>query len=437
MGREDGKRAAKWRLLNDPAVKSWLGRVAVKNGRSKGTVKNYLNHLNQYIGFVSNEWKREVTPSEIVNDAKNGEEALERHADLMAGFIEHVRGKRDKQGRKARPYTVRCKAATVRSFYKKAVGRRYVPDVDLPKRGKPDNASRIVTADEFRTLIDKWADVKEKAVLATIAFGGLRAGAFKYLKYRDLEKGRSPAKLMVRAKPYETGETYFTFLTEKAVEFIETYLEERRVGTEKIDPEPIEPDSPLFVGFDAKTRKTVPMSEDAVERLVRRLRKKAKLEGKVTPHSFRKFFHTQLVAGGLPAPWANKLSGRVTERGAGRAYDLPSEEELRDKYLEASSRTFDLWGGPSAELEALKENGQRKADELAELRATVSVLMRAVEDLRRNSPAGAVHLDLKDGTARPLTIAEARALDEQAERDLKELDKAADKVGKRWRREKR
>lgn len=130
------------------------------------------------------------------------------------------------------------------------------------------------------------------------------------------------------------------------MEAFKNYFRVRERGTAKIPTEKIGPDSPLIRTVhsvrDQKTgdvgHELRAMSRAQVAYTVNRLFRDAGLNnGKLTPHSLRKYFYTQLVGAGLPESWANLLSGRVAESGAGRAYNLPSLQMLREGYAKASS----------------------------------------------------------------------------------------------------
>jgi len=130
------------------------------------------------------------------------------------------------------------------------------------------------------------------------------------------------------------------------------------------------------------------MGPGQVAKIMARLFRNADLtNGRLTPHSCRKYFDTQLIAAGMPESWANILSGRVAERGAGAAYNMPSIKMLRDGPPEHAEHGFTeaskglrLREPVAEELAGLRANGVSKDKEIGDLKTRVDDLS---EELKR------------------------------------------------------
>jgi len=138
-------------------------------------------------------------------------------------------------------------------------------------------------------------------------------------------------------------------------------LDERRRGTNKILPETITDESPLFRTYG---REVKPLSYVQARKQLRKLFEKAGLDMPIVrgsgrkrnfhelrPHSFRKFFKTQLTALGVPPDYIEYMMGHKID--AYQDVGMKGIEFLRTVYASANLRIFPK---PKASLaDVLKE----------------------------------------------------------------------------------
>jgi len=163
---------------------------------------------------------------------------------------------------------------------------------------------RTPTPEELQKIMDI-ADIREKTIISILALSGMRIGTLVKLKYhhvmKDLENGIIPIHLHIESNIVKGKYAdYDTFLSREAVEYLKIYLETRRRGTRKIEPETILPDSPLI--RNARNHSVDPISGSQIHRIVNALYKKSGLirqstskRYKVRPHTLRKYFKTQMT----------------------------------------------------------------------------------------------------------------------------------------------
>jgi hypothetical protein len=156
----------------------------------------------------------------------------------------------------------------------------------------------------------------------------------------DLEAGRIPLHIHVPAE-YNKGKVcdYDTFINEEAVHYLKLYLEQRREGTDKIPPEEINDESPLF----RTNRKEVkPLDKKTVEKSLHSILKVAGLRSEpskrheVRIHSLRKFFRTQLVSLGVPTEYVEYIMGHKLSTYSD--ISMKGVEFLRQIYASANLR---------------------------------------------------------------------------------------------------
>jgi hypothetical protein len=214
----------------------------------------------------------------------------------------------------AAPCTLASYRYSLKTFY--MVNEIYL---QLPKIG----SNRVVyrdrspTPEELSKLLEV-ADLRGKVIVSMLALGGFREGTLVRLKYGhvkdDLEKGTNPVHVHVEAEITKGKYAdYDTFVGKEAVEYLKLYLDQRRLGTEKIPPEDITEESPLI---RANSRVVQPLSAEQVYDIVHELYRKVGLVSKkvgaryqLRPHSIRKFFRTQLTALGVPTDYIEYMMG--------------------------------------------------------------------------------------------------------------------------------
>ncbi|MGQ9469313.1 MAG: tyrosine-type recombinase/integrase [Nitrososphaerales archaeon] len=154
------------------------------------------------------------------------------------------------------------------------------------------------------------------------SLGGFRLGTLEALRYyhvaEDLERGIVPVHVQVETEITKGKyHAYDTFLGNEAVEYLQLYLENRRMGSPcgKMPPETIKGDSPLIASLRSCGK---PLTTVQIYRAVHSLYLKAgliSLGGRkrymLRPHSIRKYFRTQLAAHGVPRDYIEYMMGHA------------------------------------------------------------------------------------------------------------------------------
>lgn len=215
------------------------------------------------------------------------------------------------------PKTVGVRIAIVKSFYR--VNKLLLP-LTRKLGGRTQAKDRAPTPDELRKLVDL-ADLRGKVAVSVAATGGFREGTESQLVYRhikkDFEAGIIPCHVHVEAEITKGKyNDYDSFLGREAVEYIRAYMEERKRGTAKIPPEIITDESPLIRDRRSKTPK--PVYPGQIYEIIHSLYAKAGLLGpkrhrryEIRPHSLRKFFRTQMAAGGVERDYIDYMMGHT------------------------------------------------------------------------------------------------------------------------------
>jgi site-specific recombinase XerD len=283
--------------------------LLLHNSSSERSLATYGTDIFKFCSFINKQ------PDELVRNCKNAQGQLKPKAVFQLrheidDYISYLRT------RELAPGTVYNYISSLRVFLK----LNYI-DLQLcmkrPSRTKFD--SRAPTLDELRRIIDV-CNLREKLVVTLLGVSGLRIGTLTKLKYRhvkdDLEKNRVPILLNIEAEITKGKyHSYWTFLNQEASDYLRAYLDLRRRGTQYMDPEEINDETPLLRAYRLnKIRPTVPETlENALRKVYFRAGVVVKTPGvrryDFQCHGLRKFFKSQMLLRGVKNEYIEFMIG--------------------------------------------------------------------------------------------------------------------------------
>lgn len=191
------------------------------------------------------------------------------------------------EGKLSRSTLVQAFSA-LKFFYVHVLHRSFeIENVRFPrKRGK---LPRVLSGSEVRRLLESTTDLKEQAVLMTLYSTGLRLRELTHLQIKDIDSN----KMQIRVRQGKGAKDRTVMLSRTLLDVLRRYFVSYR------------PESWLFYG---ETRQQ-PLSDQTVQRMVRRLSAKAGLGAGVTTHTLRHSFATHLLEHGTELPYIQELLG--------------------------------------------------------------------------------------------------------------------------------
>jgi site-specific recombinase XerD len=237
--------------------------LSLEKGRSQGTIKEYLRKIKIFLNWLKqNNIKK-------IND------------DVIYNFRIFLNNKN--LSLKTQSYYL----IALRSFFKflkKRNIKTYDPfKIELPKISERE--INILTDEELNRLLDSpnldnLKGLRDKALLETLFSSGLRVSELCSLnKDIDLNKG----EIVVKGK----GNKFrIVFLSQKAKKAIKDYLDKRK------DDNPA-----LFINL-SKNKTFKRLTPRGVEKIIKFYAKKAGILKKITPHTLRHQFATDLLSSG-------------------------------------------------------------------------------------------------------------------------------------------
>lgn len=267
-------------------LKEYLDYLEIEKNRSPKTRENYERYLNYFVKKMEIKTIQDITSGSV----KNFRIQLARAAN--------------EKGESLKKSTQSYYVIAIRNFLKYLIKQDYdvlSPEkIELPKAG--DRQIEIIEYSDLERLLNSAAggDIKtlrDRALLEVLFSTGLRVSELcKLNRYIDLTKG----EITVRGKG---DKLRIVFLSDNAKKFIKDYLGKRA-----------DADEALFVSFTkSKNPKVIGrILPRTIQRLINFYGRKAGIVGKrLTPHSLRHMFATDLLANGADLRSVQELLGHA------------------------------------------------------------------------------------------------------------------------------
>lgn len=271
----------------------FLEYLEIERGRSMKTIENYDRYLSTFIQ------KTGLKKPQEINDGVLRKYRL----DLNRETIQSGRNSSNRSKRTQNYYLI-----ALRAFLKYLRARNYEclpPErIELAKTSAHD--LDLISADELSRLMNAPSaqglrGLRDRAILELLFSTGLRVSELCSL---DTDLDLSKDEFSIRGKG---GKIRVVFLSEEAKEAVRTYLKERK-----------DMEDALFVSIPPKPKKSetvgkAPQRIDprTVQRLIKHYATKAGISKKVTPHTIRHSFATDLLQNGADLRSVQALLGHA------------------------------------------------------------------------------------------------------------------------------
>jgi len=249
----------------------FLEYLEIEKNRSQLTIRNYDHYLSVFLG-----WVQVTDPSDI-------------NADILRGFRLYLNRYEDKKGKKLKRVTQDYYIIAIRGFLK-YMAKRDIKTLNSDKveLGKAkDRDVEFLELEEVRRLIDAVSgsdlkDLRDRAILELLFSTGLRVSELVGLNIENVNL--KSGEFSVRGKG---DKIRLVFLSDSAKKAISEYLGKRK------DVSPA-----LFVSFLKNTKEYSRITARSVQRLVKKCAVMAGIVKKITPHTLRHSFATDLLMNG-------------------------------------------------------------------------------------------------------------------------------------------
>lgn len=289
----------------------FLEYIEIEKGRSMKTVENYDHYLSRFLDFTKND-----NPS-LITDTSVREFRLWLNRQLTG----HKKAESETLSKKTQNYYLIALRAFLKYLARQEIKTLPAERIELAKTS--ERSLDLITQEELQRLLDSpngtsLKDLRDKAILELLFSTGLRVSELCSL---TSDINLKSDELSIRGKG---GKVRVVFLSDKAKKCVGDYLKARKDISDA-----------LFVPIDAKnfnknsTRNFGFLDKRSIERIVKQHATKAGISKKVTPHTMRHLFATDLLSNGADLRSVQALLGHSSIITT-QIYTHVTDKHLRD-----------------------------------------------------------------------------------------------------------
>lgn len=277
-------------------VKQYLEYLEIEKNRSRKTVENYRRYLKRFLDFLAKNNNRQSSSL----DAKDITQDIVRQYRLFLNRLENSNSLGGELKKITQNYYVIALRGLLKYLAKIGVKSLTAEQVELAK-SSPHEIDIISYNDLERLLVAPEADslsgLRDQAILETLFSTGLRVSELCHLNRDDINLERG--EFSVQGKG---GKIRLVFLSTRAKEVLKNYLAKRQ-----------DIEDALFVSFpkSKKAKSFTRLTPRSIQRLSRFYAAKAGISRKVTPHTLRHLFATDLLQNGADLRSVQLLLGHA------------------------------------------------------------------------------------------------------------------------------
>ncbi len=295
-------------------VKQYLEYLEIEKNRSKKTVENYRRYLRRFLNFLVKE--KGGTIGSL--DAKDITQDIVRQYRLFLNRFENINAASGELKKITQNYYVIALRGFLKYLAKAGVKSLTAEQVELAKISPHEigiisynDLERLLAAPESGSL----SGLRDKAILETLFSTGLRVSELCHLNRDDINLERG--EFSVRGKG---DKIRLVFLSPVAKEILKNYLAKRH-----------DVEDALFVSFpkSKKAKNFTRLTPRSVQRTLRFYAAKAGISRKVTPHTLRHLFATDLLQNGADLRSVQLLLGH-SNLNTTQIYTHLTNKELKE-----------------------------------------------------------------------------------------------------------
>lgn len=315
--------------------KQFLEYCEIEKGQSVLTVKNYDHYLKVFFNFIDEYNKKiEINPPVGIESKNEKFKKITKPEDFDLELIRRYRlflnrgaGSNTSLSKKTQSYYLIALRAFLRFLSQKDIKTLPADRINLPKIESreisflnPEEIERLFNAPKINTL----RGLRDRAILETLFSTGLRISELVGLDRDKINLKRD--EFSIKGKG---GKIRLVFLSEGAKEWIQKYLALRH-----------DEFKPLFLRHERrKTAKPGRLTIRTIQRMIRKYATTAGITKKVTPHTLRHSYATDLLMAGADLRSVQTLLGHSSITTT-QIYTHITNQQLHDVYKAFHGKMF-------------------------------------------------------------------------------------------------
>lgn len=271
------------------------------NDLSPVTIKGYRTIIGLMIRTVGDVSVSSVTKRRMIEYVADLREAKERYKDASQKPTQAGALSKD---------TIASYIATLSVFWAWVAEEHSIDNpmkgIKRPKRGTPE--PKGIDPNDFVKLLDNAPCLRDKAILAVLADTGCRKGGLMDMQIEALNLVNRRVRVKEKGGKFRT-----LFFTRFTAILIGEYIGGRREG-------------PLWLSETEGT----PLTDSGIYMMLKTLKKKTGITGRINPHSFRHGFAREYIRRGGDISTLAKLLGHADMSITAKYYAVFDEDELQE-----------------------------------------------------------------------------------------------------------
>lgn len=295
--------------------RQFLEYIEIEKGRSLKTVENYDHYLTRFLDFSKND-----NPSAITADS-----VREFRLWLNRQLTRQDKAKKETLSRKTQNYYLIALRAFLKYLARQEIKSLPAERIELAKVG--ERSLDLITHTELQRLLNSpngkdLKSLRDKAILELLFSTGLRVSELCSLT-SDIDL--SSDELSIRGKG---GKVRVVFISDEAKKCVKAYLSARKDMNDALF---------VHVGKEMVNKQANPLHKRTVERIVKQYAIKSGISKKVTPHTMRHLFATDLLSNGADIRSVQALLGHSSIITT-QIYTHVTDKHLRDIHKKFHNR---------------------------------------------------------------------------------------------------
>ncbi|MFH0912057.1 MAG: site-specific tyrosine recombinase/integron integrase [Patescibacteria group bacterium] len=268
-------------------IDDFLDHLEIEKNRSPKTIENYAHYLSRFAEFAASEESHELSPSRIT-------------LPLIRKYRLHLNRTKDHQGHPLKAVTQNYHIIALRAFLK-FLAKQDIKSLPAEKIELGKTTERHIDflgLDELSSIFaavprdDKLESLRDLTILTVLFSTGLRVSELTNLKRKHIDLKRG--EFMVRGKG---DKPRIVFLSKEAAQLVQTYFKRRTDNAES-----------AFISH-AGAIPHESLTPRSIQRIVQKYATLAGLIKKVTPHTLRHSFATDLLINGADIRSVQEMLG--------------------------------------------------------------------------------------------------------------------------------
>jgi site-specific recombinase XerD len=275
------------------AIYDFLTHAEIGKYQSKKTVENYRHYLKRFEKFAKADTDVKTLSTETVRDYR-----LFLHRT-------NIRGRDTTLDIKTQQYHLIALRALLKHLQKNDIQTISPEKIELPK--VPERQVEVLQREELDAMfnsmdVTKRNGLRDIALLHLLYSTGLRVSEISHLNRKDVNLERCEFRVVGKGR-----KARIVFLSEIAADHIKRYLDDRQDNF-----------LPLFISNSNRSGTPSLLGEErrlqpqAIERVVRMAARQAGLVKKITPHTLRHTFATELLKNGADIRSVQEMLGHAS-----------------------------------------------------------------------------------------------------------------------------